>query len=91
MKSTAVKTSAAAVKCIPLVYSSVLIVMTVLTRFAVKLCNGVKNADRFMDTDSHLAISMSFSWFMWMWSIWPKCHWKQDLKVTPLNRLLQGF
>lgn len=53
----AVKTSAAAVKCVPLVYSSVLIVMTVLTRFAVKLCNVVKNADRFMDTDSDFAIS----------------------------------
>lgn len=59
MKSKAVKTSAAAVKCIPLVYSSVFVVMTVLTRFAVKMCNGVKNADRFMDTDFDLAISMN--------------------------------
>lgn len=59
MKFEAVKTSAAAVKRIPLVYSSVSIVMTVLTRFAVKLCNGVKIADTFTDTDSDLAISMN--------------------------------
>lgn len=52
MTSKAVKTSAAVLKRIPLVYSSVLIVLTVLTQFAVKLmCNGVKNAEKLL-TDS---------------------------------------